>query len=356
MILFSPGPSNISERVRRALLAPDIGHRDPEGVALLDEVRALVARVCGVSPDDGYVTVLLGGSGTLAIEAVVSALRPCGRVLVIANGPYGERAAAIGRHHAVAVEEWRLDWGAAIPLDALARRLDAAPTDAVYVVHHETATGRLNPLREIAAVAKARGALVVADTVSSVVGEPLDLAAWGVDGALGSSTKCIRGVPGVAFVIASPALMALARRAPSVHYASLALHADGAARGEPPFTPPLTALHAFREALRETLDETVPARQAHYALLMSVTQGWLDELGVARVIPRDATGRTLVACRLPAGWEFARWHAAHRADGWSLYAAQGPLKADCFRIGLVGHFGVAEVEGLFATMRRVLGA
>ncbi len=87
MILFSPGPSNISESVRQSLLAPDIVHREPEFGVLLSDVRQGIRDVCGLAPDAPYDVVLLGGSGSVAIESVVAAARPLGRVLVLANGP-----------------------------------------------------------------------------------------------------------------------------------------------------------------------------------------------------------------------------------------------------------------------------
>ena len=354
MILFSPGPSNISERVRRALLAPDIGHREPEFGALLADVRRGIRAVTGLGDRSPHHVVLLGGSGSVAIESVVAASRAAGRVLVVANGPYGERAAAIARHHGVEVDEWRLGWGEAIPLDVLNARV-AAGARAVYVVHHETATGRLNPLREIAAVARRHDAMILADTVSSIVGEPIDIEGWGLDAAIGSANKCIRGVPGVAFVIASPRFRAAAASLNAVHYASLELHAKAQDAGEFPFTPPLPAMFALREALAETLEETVAARQAHYATLAAATLDGLDALGIRPLLPRAAYGRTLIGAHLPDGWTYDALHAPLKARGFCLYAAQGALKPTAFRIGLIGHFGLDAVRGLFGAMRELLG-
>lgn len=355
MIIFSPGPSNISERVRGALLHPDIGHREPEFGALLNEIRRDIRQVVGLAADAPHEIVLLGGSGSVAIESMVAAARPLGRLLVIANGPYGERAAAMGRHHGVDVDEWRLAWGEDIALDALAARMSASAYGAVYLVHHETATGRLNPLREVAAIAKRSGALVLADTVSSIVGEPIHIAAWDLDGVIGSANKCLRGVPGAAFVIASPALRRAAEGQRSAHYSNLATHAAAEDGGEFPFTPPLHAMFALREALRETLEEGVAARQAHYAVLMQRLLDGLEGLGIRLLLPREAYGRTLVACHLPDGWTYDALHAPLKRAGLCIYAAQGPLKGSAFRLGIIGHFGREAVDALLSEMRTVLG-
>ena len=354
MILFSPGPSNISERVRHSLLAPDIGHREPEFSVLLQEVRRGIRQVAGLADDAPYDVVLLGGSGSVAIESVVAAARPLGRVLVIANGPYGERAAAMARHHGTDVDEWRLAWGEAIAIDALDAKLRASNYGAVYVVHHETATGRLNGLRDIAACVKQHGALVLSDTVSSIVGEPIDIAGWGLDAVIGSANKCIRGIPGAAFVIASPAFRAAANLQLTPHYSNLALHAVAQEAGEFPFTPPVHAMFALREALHETLEEGVANRQAHYAGLMQRTMTGLEMLDIKPLLAREAYGRTLVACQLPDGWSYDALHAPLKRAGYCIYAAQGALKSNAFRLGLIGHFGVEAVDGLFNEMRAVL--
>ena len=355
MIIFSPGPSNISDRVRRALLAPDVGHREAEFGVLLTQVRSRLREAVALSSSSTHSVVLLGGSGSVAIESIVAAARPLGRMLVIANGPYGERAAAMARHHGTDVYEWRLAWGEEIVLDTLDEKLNAGPYGAVYVVHHETATGRLNPLREIAASAKRHGALILADTVSSIVGEPINIEGWNLDAVIGSANKCLRGVPGAAFVVASAGFRRAAAEQRGQHYSNLDLHATAQEAGEFPFTPPLHPLFALNEALAETLDEGVLARQAHFGALMHQVLDGLDSLGIATLLPRAAYGHTLVAAHLPAGWSYDALHAPLKKAGYCIYAAQGALKASAFRIGVIGHFGADAVEGLLSEMKVVLG-
>lgn len=352
MILFSPGPSNISERVRRAMLHPDIGHREPEFGVILREVRDGVREVCAVPA--AHEIVFLGGSGSVGIESVVAAAQPLGRLLVIANGPYGERAAAMARHHGTTTDEWRLPWGAAIPLDELEARVRDGGHGAVYVVHHETATGRLNPLADIAMVARRHDAQILADTISSIGGEVLDIGGWALDAVIGSANKCLRGVPGTAFVIASPRFAATARTQNASHYSNFAAHADGQLKGEFPFTPPLHALFALREAVAETREEGPAQRIAHYAQLMHRLREGLDALGLSPIIAREHGGHTIAAMRLPSGWSYARLHDALKADGLVIYAAQGTLAATHFRVGLIGHYGLDAVEQLLAALGRHL--
>lgn len=363
MIIFSPGPSNISERVRGALLAPDICHRDEEFTALLADVRRRILDVAGVAGAGSaaggvgaasnagaannapYESVVIGGSGSAAIESMVAAAKSVGRLLVASNGPYGERAAAMARYHGVDVHEWASPWGAELTPVRLDDEMARSGARAVHVVHHETATGRLNDLESLARVAKSRGALVLADTVSSIGGERLDVAGWQLDAVIGSANKCIRGVPGAAFVVASPAFVDAASAQRGAHYTNFATHLDAARRGETPFTPPVQVMYAFDAALQETLHEGVAARIAHYRALMAQLQDGLAQLGVRFVLERAAFGHTLVACHLPAGWSYERLHRALKRKGYVIYAAQGQLKATAFRLGIIGHFGASAVAG-----------
>jgi 2-aminoethylphosphonate-pyruvate transaminase len=345
MIIFSPGPSNISARVRNALLAPDICHRDEEFTALLTAVRSKLLLIAGLSSDSGHAAVVLGGSGSVAIESMVAATRPFGRLLVAANGPYGERAAAMGRYHGVDVHELRLGWGDVITTDGLEAAITEAKANVVYLVHHETATGRLNDLASLAAVAKRRGCRVVVDTVSSIAGEALDIAGWGLDAVIGSSNKCLRGVPGAAFVIASDEFLIGAAAQRGAHYSNLASHHAAEVRGETPFTPPVHAMFALHEALDETLEEGVANRIAHYASVMHVLRRGLAEIGIGFLLEESAYGHTLISCHLPSGHSFSALHRAMKDKGYVIYAAQGPLAPTAFRLGIVGHFGIPEVRG-----------
>jgi 2-aminoethylphosphonate-pyruvate transaminase len=355
VIIFSPGPSNISERVRRALLAPDICHRDSEFTDLLRGVRARILEVAGVA-GTAYQSVVYTGSGSVAIESVAAATKPFGKMLVVSNGPYGERAAAMARYHGVDVHEWKLAWGEAIDLANLDAELAASGAHTLYVVHHETATGRLNALREIAARAKARGCMVVTDAVSSIAGETVDIAGWGLDAVIGSANKCIRGTPGAAFAVVSAAFLEGAMTQRGAHYSNLAEHFVTESRGETPFTPAVQTMYAFHEALGETLDEGVPARIVHYRDLMRLLRDGLTRLGVRFLLPVEAYGSTLVSCALPEGWSFDRLHDALKPRGYVIYAAQGALKASAFRLGIVGCFGAPEVRGFLEAFAEVVRA
>src|SRR5687768_2581573 len=114
MILLNPGPVTLSERVRKALLKPDLCHREPEFFDLQDSIRAKLLQVYGLDPAR-YAAVLLSGSGTVAVEAMIASLAPSdGELLVIENGAYGERISRMAEIHGIVLRRLHYEWGGAI--------------------------------------------------------------------------------------------------------------------------------------------------------------------------------------------------------------------------------------------------
>ncbi len=118
----------------------------------------------------------------------------------------------------------------------------------------------------------------------------------------------------------------------------------------------MQSLFALDEALRETLEEGVPARIGHYRSLMALMQSRLRAMGIRFLLDDDAYGHTLVSCHLPAGVTYHDLHRDLKAQGYVIYAAQGALKTSAFRLGIIGHFGEAEVTGFLDALEARLSA
>ena len=149
-VLLNPGPAVVSDRIHRAVAGPDLCHREPEYSEMFARIREKLFRVAGVSRD--WELALIAGSGTAAMEAMVGAsVREGRRLLVCRNGVYGDRLATIAERLGIETVAVRAAQTEPIDPAAVAAALDADPTiDAVAVVHHETTTGLLNPVHEIA--------------------------------------------------------------------------------------------------------------------------------------------------------------------------------------------------------------
>lgn len=203
VVLLNPGPVNVHDRVRAALAGPDECHREPESQGLLGTVGGKITEVCGAGRDS-HATVLFTGSGTAALEAVLSSAVPAdGRLLVLDNGHYGERLLRIADVHGIATV--RLEFGWAVPLDpdAVDQALAAdAGITHVAVVHHETSTGMLNPLRGLGPLVARHGRSLIADAISSLGAQDLDVVRDHVDWCVGTASECLEGMPGISFVCA----------------------------------------------------------------------------------------------------------------------------------------------------------
>jgi 2-aminoethylphosphonate-pyruvate transaminase len=265
--LFTPGPLTTSRTVKQAMLR-DLGSRDHEFMNVVHEIREELLALGGVSRQSGYEAILLQGSGTYGIEAVISSVIPRdGKLLLLVNGAYGERMATIAEVHGVSATVVRFAENEVTAPSAVesALRADAAITH-VAVVHCETTTGILNPIEEIGALVRAQRRTFFVDSMSAFGGVPVDLARCHIDYLVSSANKCIEGVPGFSFALCRREdLVATAGRARTLSLDLLAQWKGLEAKGQFRFTPPTHALLAFHQALRELAAEGgVAGRAARY--------------------------------------------------------------------------------------------
>lgn len=334
-ILLGPGPSLTAPRVMRAMAAPTVSHLDPIMLALLDDVRARLARVFRAPA--GSFTCAISGTGTSGMETVVANLVQEGtRVLVVVNGYFGDRLAQMCGRYGAMVSRLDVEWGRACEPDALRRALATAPVDIVAIVHAETSTGVLNPVRDLAAVAREHNALIIVDAVTSLGGHPLDVEAWGIDAAYSCTQKCLGAPSGLAPVVFTP--RALAKRVPCrSFYFDLQLLEDYWVRRKYHHTMSSTLVYALDEALAMVEEEGLEARWArHERNHQSLVDG-LAARGLS-VLPRQGERLwTLHAVRVPDGIVDADVRAfLLETFGIEIGAGLGPLAGKIWRVGLMG--------------------
>ena len=355
MLLLNPGPVTLSERVRRSLLQPDLCHREDEFYDLQDEARARLLAIHGLDPT-AWTAVLLTGSGTAAVEAMIAALVPDdGRLLVLENGVYGERIAQIATRYRIPHEAMRHAWMDALDLDAIDARLAEDRTFShVAVIHHETTTGRLNDLDALGALCRARGVSLLVDAVSSFGAEAIDFDDRSIDAVAATANKCLHGVPGAAFVVVRRP--ALARAVGRAYYLDLGRLAELQDRRNTPFTPSVHAYYALVEALREFADEGGRvARYARYEALARQVHDGLAALGVPAALPVAESSVVLRAYRLPDGVDYPSLHDALKAAGFVIYAGQGGLSTQLFRISTMGALQPSDMTRLVAAFAALPG-
>jgi len=334
-ILLGPGPSLTSPRVMRAMAAPTISHLDPQMIALLDDVRARLGRL--FRAPEGSFAFAVSGTGTSGMETAVANLVKEGtRALVVVTGYFGDRLAQMCERYGAAVRRLDVEWGRACDPDLLRSQLESARADVVCLVHAETSTGVLNPIRELAAVAREHDALTIVDAVTSFGGHPLDVGGWNLDAVYSCTQKCLGAPSGLAPVVFAP--RALQRRVKSrSFYFDLALLEDYWIRRKYHHTMSSTLVYALDEALAIVEEEGLDARWTrHERHHLAFLQG-LSTRGLSVLPPKGERLWTLNAVRVPDGVD----EAAVRKQLLDEYnieigAGLGPLAGKIWRVGLMG--------------------
>lgn len=358
-LLFTPGPLTTSRSVKQAMLR-DLGSRDREFIDVVREVRRALLEIGHAGKD--HEVILVQGSGTFGIEAVISSVIPrqAGKLLVAVNGAYGKRIVRMAEVHGIERTVLTCPEDTLVEVSAIATALenDRGITH-VAVVHSETTTGLVNPIEEIGRAVRSAGRIFIVDAMSSFGAIPLDVQRCCIDYVVSSANKCIEGVPGFSFVIA--------RRQPllasegSARSLSLDLHAQWKgleADGQFRFTPPTHAILAFAQALRELAEEGgVDARGERYrACQQTLTRG-MTALGFAAYLSPELQGPIITTFRYPAHprFEFEEFYERLSARGFAIYPGK-LTNAECFRMGTIGRIFEGDVVNLLAAVRDVLAA
>jgi 2-aminoethylphosphonate-pyruvate transaminase len=356
-LLFTPGPLNTSEGVKRAMLR-DLGSRDTEFLEVVRKIRRRLLELGQVAGGD-YVAVLMQGSGTFVVESVISSVVPRdGKLLVLINGAYGHRMVKIARTLGIATKTLLFAESRLVDPAAVHQALTGdREVTHVALVHCETTTGILNPLAEIGGVVKEHGRVFLVDAMSSFGGMPIDVAASGIDFLVSSANKCIQGVPGFGFALARRDLLIAAEgRARSLSLDLVAqwkgLESDGQFR----FTPPTHALLAFWQALEELEAEGgINARAARYAANRQALLAGMTELGFDAYLAPQHQSNIITSFRYPAhaNFDFRQFYQRLTEHGLVIYPGK-VSDADCFRIGTIGHLFPDDMRTLVGAIRKTL--
>ena len=334
-ILLGPGPSLTAPRVMRAMASPTLSHLDPVVTTLLDDVRARLGRV--FRAPEGSFPFAISGTGTSGMEAAVANLvQPGTRVLVVVTGYFGDRLAQICQRYGATVTRLEVEWGRACDPDKLRQALAANGADIVGLVHAETSTGVLNPIKELAAIARRHDALVLVDAVTSLGGHPLDVAGWGIDACYSCTQKCLGAPSGLAPIVFTP--RALQRKvACRSFYLDVALLEDYWIRRKYHHTMSSTLIYALDEALAMVEEEGLESRWARHERNHLLLLDGLKVLGLSVLPPQGERLWTLNTVRVPDGVNEAAVRK-YLLDEFNIEigAGLGPLAGKIWRVGLMG--------------------
>jgi 2-aminoethylphosphonate-pyruvate transaminase len=356
-LLLTPGPLTTSASVKEAMLR-DWGSRDPAFIRLNANVRRRLLGIANAS--ETHICVPVQGSGTFAVEAMIGTLLPRqgGKLLVLVNGAYGHRMVKMTKIMGRPVEfmEWAEDQLVS-PAEVETRLRDDPSITHVAAVYCETTSGILNPIHELAEVAKRQGRAFFIDAMSAFGALPLDAARTPFTAVAASSNKCLEGAPGMGFVMAEK--NALEASAGNAHSLSLDLcdQAKGfAANDQWRFTPPTHVVAAFSQALDEFDQEGgVAGRGGRYRENLSILLSGMRDMGFSPLLPDSLQAPIIVTFHMPAdpAFDFQIFYAKLSEKGFLIYPGKLTV-ADSFRIGCIGRLGAAEMKAALLAIKEAL--
>lgn len=347
-ILLNPGPATTTVRVKEALIVEDICPREKEFGELLRSVREKTTKV--VNGQGNYESILLGCSGTGAIEACLSSsVDSDHRILIIENGAYGKRMKQICDSLGILCEVLSFSWGQEIAWDQVDNFLSghASKFQVITVVHHETTTGILNSLSEFKKVSDKYHLVTIVDAMSSYAGLNIDLAQMNVDYLISSSNKCIQGMAGIGIVLAKVSelkrISSFKKR--SFYFDLYANFISQKEKGQFLFTPPVQTLYALNAALDEFFDEGgIKAREARYSLLYEVMIEGMINLGFKPLLEARNNSKILTTFFEPEDklYNFEDMHSFLYQRGITIYPGKVDDKST-FRISNIGELGKEDI-------------
>lgn len=363
VVSLTPAVFHLPERVNavsRSYGASPIVPRGPRFAPLLARVLSGIQQALEAPR---HRAVLLTGSGSTAMAAVLgSCLRPTERLLVVRNGAYGDRILEFARTLGQPVVDMDLPYGQRPDLEAIDRLLARKEADAVAVVYGGTSTCTLNPVAEIGAVCRSRGAKLLVDGVSALFVEPMDLDGWGISAVMGSCNKGLHAHPNMTCALVRDDLLeemkGIAPRAPSLELRKLF---DAQSKGSHPYTIDPMSVLQVEAALAALADEGgVAGRHAIYQARATLLRAGYEQLGL-RIARWEGQPLATIgtALHLPTGRTYDQMAdrlANEPVDDhvFEIYSAQGKLSGELFRIFHMGDYPLAVYEVFLRALARVL--
>lgn len=353
-LLLTPGPLSTSKSVK-AIMLRDWCTWDNDYNSIVESVRAKLVDMATTS--DGYTCVLMQGSGTFSVESVIgSALPEDGKLLVLANGAYGQRIAKIAQ--ALRIPVVILDSGEQEPIN-LHQLRDTLEADGdithVAMVHCETTTGMLNPVAEAGEIVKSYGKIFIVDAMSSFGGVEMDVARMQADFLISSANKCIQGVPGFGFIIATREVMQSTRG--QARSLSLDMYDQwqtmDAGKGKWRFTSPTHIVRAFAQALDELETEGgIAARAIRYRDNQRALVSGMRELGFETLLGDEFQSPIITSFISPDAprYNFKEFYERLKTQGFVIYPGK-VSDADTFRIGNIGEIYIEDIGRLLSVIR-----
>lgn len=355
--LLTPGPLTTTDTIKREMMT-DHCTWDNEYKEITQKIRKTLLELAHVS-EEQYTAVLMQGSGTFGVESVLtSAVGKKGKLLIAANGAYGERMEDIAKHAGLSYKILNFHYNETPNAEVIAKEIEKDPAIThVSMVHCETTSGILNDIEAVAKKVKEAGRVFIVDAMSSFGGVDIQVEKLGIDYIISSANKCIQGVPGFSFIICKREELAKCE-GQSVSL-SLDLYdqwkgmeKDGKWR----FTSPTHVVLAFAKALEELKEEGgICARNRRYSDNNKLLIQKMKELGFRSYIDAEHQSPIITTFFYPetADFSFEEMYSYIKERGYAIYPGK-LTDANVFRIGNIGEIYKEDIEKLCSIFQAYL--
>ncbi len=356
-LLLTPGPLTTTRTVKESMLV-DLSTWDDDYNNIVQQVRSRIVQL--VTRSKLYTSVLMQGSGTFAVESTVgSVVPPDGKLLIISNGAYGRRIGLIADRLKIDFSEMSCSETTCPDSQRLNQILETDPlVTHVAMVHCETTTGILNPIRELSKIVKKHNRTLILDAMSSFGGIPLIIDDIGIDYLISSANKCIQGVPGFAFVICHQKKFEKTRG--YARSLSLDLYDQWETMetkgGKWRYTSPTHTLLAFHQALEELENEGgIGARNKRYSACQRILVDGMSSIGFYPLLDKHLHSPIITAFRYPKEkwFNFSIFYQKLKERRFVIYPGK-VSEEDTFRIGTIGDLSIDDIRHLVRVIEEVV--
>ena len=352
--LLTPGPLTTSLATKKAMMH-DWGSRDQKFIDINHSVReSLITLING---ENEYQCVPMQGSGTFAVESMISSLTSKNaKILILINGAYGHRMKKMCNYLERNCIDYEVPEDSIHDLNEIEKIIDTN-TDLthVFAVYCETTSGILNPIQEIADLVERKNLSLFIDAMSAFGALPLSCKKVKFDAVAASSNKCLEGVPGVGFILVKNDIIKNAKG--NCHSLSLDLYDQWQAMEKNKqwrFTPPTHVLAAFSQAIIEHENEGgIEGRFKRYSNNCKIICDGMKDLGFKQLLPNNLQAPIIITFMQPKSFDFNKFYNALSEKGFLIYPGKLTV-AETFRIGCIGNLNEQDMHDTITAIKEVV--
>ena len=339
-----------------AISKEDISHREEDFDSLLQSIEKKLLQLFEIKITTDYSAVVITGSGTAANESMLSSVVGDKNILIVSNGEFGERLFHISQIHNKNTFLLKFPWGKKMDIQKIEDFIKENKIEVLAMVHHETSSGMLNPLKEVGELAKANNITFIVDAVSSAGAEIIDLEKWNISFCSSSSSKAIASYSGISFVIGKKSeFEKLKDLPPKTMYLNLYkfYHFINTA-SQTPNTPAVHLFYAFEQALMNILEEGVLSRHKRLLDRATLLRTGMKTMGLKFLIDEKDMCSILTTVYIPTYIESSVLRQKLREKKIIIYEGKGEFKNKVFQVGNIGELSGTEIQFFLDSLQEIL--